>query len=277
MSSFIILAVLVACPSPLLAIQQHEAALVGANPIRKVVTMLQSMYKKVEEEGVKEKELYDKYMCYCKTSGGDLEASIAGAKVKMPATASDIQAGQAQVLQLKAALKEAQTDKSETKAAMASATAIRTKEASEFSAEKAMYDANIGAIKSAVAALEGGMVGAFLQTKGAESLRILANNKSDMLEEDRQDVLAFLAGSQGSDSKYAPSSGEVVGILKTMGDEMAASLKEATAAEGSAVKGYGGLIAAKTKQLEALTALIESKTQDRRALRRGHSDAERPQ
>eukprot|EP00425_Heterocapsa_triquetra_P009464 CAMPEP_0195130618 /NCGR_PEP_ID=MMETSP0448-20130528/143541_1 /TAXON_ID=66468 /ORGANISM="Heterocapsa triquestra, Strain CCMP 448" /LENGTH=74 /DNA_ID=CAMNT_0040168535 /DNA_START=11 /DNA_END=232 /DNA_ORIENTATION=- len=39
-----------------------------ANPIRKVVTMLQNMQMKVTEEGEKEKELYNKFMCYCKTS-----------------------------------------------------------------------------------------------------------------------------------------------------------------------------------------------------------------
>jgi cytochrome c5 len=36
------------------------------NPIRKVVNMLQAMQKKVEAEGEKEKELFDKFMCYCK-------------------------------------------------------------------------------------------------------------------------------------------------------------------------------------------------------------------
>merc|ERR1719235_2250238 len=46
--------------------------------------------KKVEEEGEKEKELYDKYMCWCKTSGGALEKSIADANTQIPALASDI-------------------------------------------------------------------------------------------------------------------------------------------------------------------------------------------
>jgi chemotaxis receptor (MCP) glutamine deamidase CheD len=52
------------------------------NPIRKVVTMLQGMQKRVTEEGAKEKELYEKFMCYCKTSGSDLAASIAAAEKK---------------------------------------------------------------------------------------------------------------------------------------------------------------------------------------------------
>ena len=36
-----------------------------ANPIRKVVTLLQDMQKELEAEGEKEEELYNKFMCYC--------------------------------------------------------------------------------------------------------------------------------------------------------------------------------------------------------------------
>merc|ERR1712008_258086 len=59
--------------------RSQEAQLALANPIRKVVTMLQSMQTKVQEEGEKELALYEKYMCYCKNAGGDLQASIASA------------------------------------------------------------------------------------------------------------------------------------------------------------------------------------------------------
>ena len=44
----------------------------AVNPIRRVVTMLQSMQKKVEAEGEKEKTLFDKFMCYCKNGKGAL-------------------------------------------------------------------------------------------------------------------------------------------------------------------------------------------------------------
>jgi len=35
----------------------------GANPIRKVVTLMQNMQKEIEAQGAKEKELFDKFMC----------------------------------------------------------------------------------------------------------------------------------------------------------------------------------------------------------------------
>merc|ERR1719229_2170118 len=45
-----------------------------------------------------------------------------------------------------------------------------------------------------------------------------------------------------------------------MGDEMAASLKDATATEDAAITSYDELMSAKKKEVDALTASIESKT-----------------
>jgi len=80
--------------------------------------------------------------------------------------------------------------------------------------------------------------------------------KQDMLDGDRQEVLAFLSGGSG----YAPGSGEVTGILKELGDTMAKTLSEVTADEDSSVKTYGELMKAKAKEVEALISSIESKT-----------------
>jgi len=234
---------------------QAEAA--AANPIRKVVTMLQSMQKKVEAEGVKEKELYDKFMCWCKSGAGSLSASIAAADNKVPAVGSDIKEAEEQLEQTKAALQQAQTDRSAAKEAMASATAIRNKEAAEFAKEKAEADTNIAAITSAVAALEKGMAGSFLQTNTAQLLKKLALSNENMVDGDRQELLSFLSGS----SEYAPASGEITGILKTMGDEMAKGLAEATAAENASITNFDELMAAKKKEVGALTASIETKMQ----------------
>merc|ERR1719442_30315 len=99
------------------------------------------------------------------------------------------------------------------------------------------------------------MAGAFLQTGAAQSLLKLVQSKQDMLEADRDEIVSFLSGT----SEYAPASGEIVGILKQMADEMGAGLKEAMAAEDAAVKSYKALMAAKTKEVNALTASIEKK------------------
>merc|ERR1719478_1942072 len=61
-----------------------------ANPIRRVVTMLQMMQNKVRAEGEKEEELFEKFMCYCETSSATLGKSIEDAKTKIPQVESDI-------------------------------------------------------------------------------------------------------------------------------------------------------------------------------------------
>jgi len=234
--------------------REKEASL--ANPIRKVVTMLQSMQTKVQEEAEKEQALYDKYMCYCKTAGGDLQASIDKAGSSISELGNKIKAGQEEKVVLEEELKAAQSDRTAAKAAMAEATAIREKEAAAFAAEKADADKDIAAVDKAISAISTGMAGSFLQSSGAQILKQITMSKHDFLMDDeRQDVLAFLSGSQ----EYAPQSGQILGILKQMADEMKKGAAEAAAAEEAAIKTYDALMAAKKKEVAALTKQIETK------------------
>merc|ERR1740138_1195313 len=157
-----------------------------ANPIRRVVNMLQSMQDKVAAEGEKEKELYEKYMCWCKSGASDLSASIAAAEAKISSLPSEIQGAEAALTQAKETLKKASEDRAAAKTAMEEATALREKEAATFAAYKADKDANMAAIASAVAALEKGMAGAFLQTDAASVLKKLADANQDMPEDSRE-------------------------------------------------------------------------------------------
>jgi len=234
----------------------HGAELASSvNPIRKVVTMLQTMQSKVEAQGEVEKELFDKFMCYCKNSGGDLQKSIAAAEDKVSSLPSDIQEAEATLTQHKEDSKKAQADRAAAKAAMAEATAIREKEAAAFAKESGDLKTNIAAVGKAVAALEGGQAGAFLQTQAASILKNLVENNNKLMDVDREDLTSFLSGA----STYAPQSGAITGILKQMGDTMAATLSDVTATENDAIKNYDALMKAKTAEVQALTESIEEK------------------
>merc|ERR1719395_462646 len=74
---------------------------------------------------------------------------------------------------------------------------------------------------------------------------------------DRRTAAAFFE--QSSDAMYAPQSGQIVGILKAMKDDMEAELKEAVADEAKAVAGYADLKASKEKEIEMATEAIETK------------------
>merc|ERR1719269_459911 len=167
----------------------------SANPIRKVVTMLQNMVKKVEAEGEKEKELFEKYMCYCKNSGGDLAKSISDAETKIPQLEADIKEGESKKKQLEEDLKQHRADRTAAKSAIAEATALRKKEAGEYATESSEDAANLAATQKAHTAIEKGMGGAFLQTPTASVLRKIAEDRKE------EDLVSFLSGSQD----YAPA------------------------------------------------------------------------
>merc|ERR1719352_1823421 len=78
------------------AVLRNTEAAAGANPIRKVVTLMQNMQKEIEAEGEKEKELFEKFMCYCQNNGGDLSKSIADAKAKASELAAKLKAEEAE-------------------------------------------------------------------------------------------------------------------------------------------------------------------------------------
>jgi len=237
---------------------QSGSNAVSMNPIRKVVTMLQKMQKSVEVQGEKDKELFDKFMCYCKTGSTDLGKSIGDASTKVSSLPSEVEESEAQLVQLKEDLKKHQVDRSAAKAAMATATALREKEAAEFAKVSNDLKTNIAAITKATAAIDKGMEGGFLQTSAAQILKQLAMSDNGLIDADRQDLAVWLSGS--SEQGYAPSSQSVVGILKQMSDTMQKTLDEATEEENTSKTTYGELMAAKTKEVNALTSAIEKKT-----------------
>merc|ERR1719329_711981 len=232
-----------------------NAGATEVNPIRKVVTMLQNMQKKIAAEGAKKEKMFDQYMCYCNNADGTLGKSISDAETKIPQVESSIKEGAALKKQLEAELKEAQTGRVEAKDAIAKATAIREKEAATYAKVKSDAEANIGALSKAIPAIEKGMGGAFLQTNSAAVLRQISES-ANMIAADRDILASFL--SEGSN--YAPKSGEIVGILKTLHDEMTKDFADATADETSAVASFESLEASKKKEIDALTKAIESKT-----------------
>merc|ERR1719174_3080968 len=199
--------------------------------------------------------MFDKYMCYCKNADTTLAASISDAETKIPQVESSIKEGAAMKKQLESELKSAQVSRVDAKDTIAKVTALREKEAKAFAAKKSEMDSNIGALSKAIPAIEKGMSGAFLQTKAASVLRQISLS-ADMIPADRDLLASFLSDG----TSYAPKSGEIVGILKTLKDEMDKDLADATSEENSGIASFDSLVASKNKEIQALTKEIESKT-----------------
>jgi len=231
----------------------------GANPVRRIVTMLQMMQKKVEAEGEKQQELYDKFGCYCETQGTTLGKSIEEAKERVPQLESAIKGAVGMKAQLEAELADHKATREEANKAMEEATAMRDKEGKTFAAESSESKSNIDALSKAIPAIEQGMGGAFLQTAEAGQLKkVLA--AASLSIDDREVVAAFLQQGTGASTGYEPASGEILGILKQQKEEMEKDLAEMIEEENSAKASYDELMAAKQAEVAAASAAIEEKT-----------------
>merc|ERR1719345_23985 len=173
----------------------------------------------------------------------------------IPQVESALKSGAAEKAQLEQDTKAAQDTRTECKEAIATASALREKEAATYAKVSGDYNANIAAMGKALTAIENGASG-FLQTSGASVLRKMSI-EMELSNADRDQIVSFL--SQGSGSGYAPASGQISGILKAMLDTMKADLAEATAAEQASVANFDALVAAKEKEIEAATKAVEDK------------------
>jgi DNA repair exonuclease SbcCD ATPase subunit len=236
------------------ATSSGEASGLRMNPIRRVVDLLTQMQTKVTEEGKAEKKAFETFMCWCTTGSGDLKLAISTAETKITQLTSSLKEEIALNEQLASELATHKADRADAKKALAEATALREKEAATYAKDSSDDKTIIDALTKAIAAIEKGVAGSFLQTTAASKLRQLSISV-DMSSVDRDVISSFLSQSAG----YVPQSGQIIGILKQMKDTIEKDLADITAAEESAIKDYEELAAAKTKEIEANSAAIESK------------------
>merc|ERR1719436_152643 len=237
------------------ALAAKEDSSNSANPIRRVVTLLQKMQSSVAAEGEKEKKLFEEFMCYCKTGTDDLQKSIGAAETKIPQVESALAAAEAAIAQLKKDIEQHKANVADAKKVIATATALREKEAAAFATESSDLKTNLAALGKAISAIEAGTAGSFLQSSAAVTALQKMTVDADMNSADRDILTAFLSQGEG----YAPQSGQIVGILKQMKDTMEKNLAEVIATEEEAIKTYDALMAAKKKEVDANTAALESK------------------
>jgi len=244
----------------------HSAGLANqvsthANPIRKVVTMLENLKAKVENEGEKERAIHDKYMCYCKNGAASLEKSIADAGTKMPEIESAIAEEEAKKAQLDSEIAKHKADQVAAKTAMAEATALREKGKAVFDQELADESVTLKNINDATTALSMGAMTSFIQSRGAQVLKKVVQSRENMDEADRNELLSFLA----QEPEAAPEGGggmgnaEIVGILNTLKNQTTEDINELNNTEIADVTAYEELMAAKQQELEPIQAMVEDK------------------
>merc|ERR1719281_2009443 len=207
--------------------------------------------------------MYDKFMCYCDGNTGEMAKSVEEAAQRITELKAKLESSIAEKDQLDQELIAHKSDREAANQDLAKATAIREKEHAEYLELTGESKENLDAMTSAIAALEKGMGSGFLQSKTSlmDRLHKILNTAQSLDAYQRSTVTAFLAGTQNPYGDYHSQSGEIVGILKTMKDEMDQALNGAVSDEEKAAAGYEELAAAKKEEISAAGAAIESKTQ----------------
>jgi len=238
------------------AVSSVEASTAQENPIRKIVTLLQNMVSEIEAEGEKEEKAYDKFMCYCNGNTDSMKASAAEGAQKAEELGSKLEALKAQKAQLTQELSDHQNARETAKQDAKKAQNIRDKENAEYVDAEADMSTNIAAMKGAVEKLSAGM-GSFMQMGAGQMARVQkVIDSSNQVDEYQRGQLTDLL--QGKESMG--STGEILGMLKAMQEEMEGDLKAANDAEATAAAGFTELSAAKASEIAASTSAIESKT-----------------
>merc|ERR1719183_1296401 len=106
-------------------------------------------------------------------------------------------------------------------------------------------------------------MGSFMQMSTGRVARLttIVQSSNVVDQEERSTLVALLQGEQNPFGDYSAQSGEIVGMLKAMKDEMDKDLNGIVSDEESAQAGFEELKAAKESGIAASSAAIESKTQ----------------
>lgn len=232
----------------------------SANPIRRIVTLLQDMEKEVQAEMATEKDMYAKFECYCKHNDGKLSSAAVEARAEMEKQAAIEEQKTGEKKQLSEELKQHKKDRDAAKKVLATTVETEKERVAAYEKQHAEFLDTVSAIDKAVAALSKGMGrGAFLQTGEASALKelMMKPSISSMVkdEDTQRQVFSFLA------KDYAPASGEIVGILKQMKSEINDNLGGAIEENEKAVKVYKEMKASKESEIAALSSMIEEKTE----------------
>jgi len=268
-----------------------EAATLHASPISRVVTLITELKAKVEADGKKEQQSYDKYACWCENTLARKAKAISDAKdliEKLQKTIlklnGDLGAHGAEIQQLK-------KDIAQNLEAQKEASEVRGKENNEYENEKNENEQCIGAMEAAIKVLTGAGTGkkGFLETMQEAQLLSVVDGVRGVLGKDAVtstlsdkdlDVVQhfikspedFVGARSGMMSAaqiaanpfgdYAPQSSQIQGILKGMYDAFTSDLEKSNAEEADKQKSFEELMATKKQEQETLESTLEKQEHD---------------
>jgi len=202
----------------------------SSSPVSKVVELLSSMSNELEAEEKTTTAAHDKKACHCKTQTASLKAGIeedgktmdSETAKQVAATSKNTAAGVNRSAAAKA-VKEHQDS-------MATATALRAREAEEFTGNQLDLTQSVQALKNALVVLD---KHSFMQVASSKDLKKVALVLGSQLKRyqsrlaispvERRSLEAFIQGP--TVQAYGNQSGQIIGILSEMLEDFKNDLK----------------------------------------------------
>ncbi|CAE7938359.1 unnamed protein product, partial [Symbiodinium necroappetens] len=125
----------------------------GGKPVGKVVALLETMSKKLEEDQKADEDMKEKMDCWCKTNQDDKAASASAAQDKLTGLKATVEELPPKIDMLSTQIRTSTQDLNSNKATVDKANAIRAQQRTNFEEDNASLTESLAAVGGAITAL----------------------------------------------------------------------------------------------------------------------------
>eukprot|EP00437_Effrenium_voratum_P013876 CAMPEP_0181450792 /NCGR_PEP_ID=MMETSP1110-20121109/28357_1 /TAXON_ID=174948 /ORGANISM="Symbiodinium sp., Strain CCMP421" /LENGTH=656 /DNA_ID=CAMNT_0023575021 /DNA_START=38 /DNA_END=2008 /DNA_ORIENTATION=+ len=240
-------------------------------PTTKVVKLLKTMQETVESESKADEETYDKFKCWCHENTDAKTKAAAEAETTARELKARVEELAAQSERLKGEIEKAEDEVAKNEAALDTATELRKQQNKEYMDDRERLEGDLSGVKSAQSAISSPEAGAFLQSKSGVVRPVLQQLMKDhsakLSREDRETLNSFLQRGDGFDG--------VKGVLDGLVDDFSQELVTLKEDEETSLAQFTELSAAKSAEIKAGTAMVESKKGERADANEEHAQKKR--
>lgn len=245
----------------------------SADPLKRIVQLLNDLSVQVEHEGEEEKRLYEKFMCWCSNGGKEEEEALEEQKLRIERLHPGIEHAAEQVKQLDDRLGELNSDVGEHEQAKAGAEALRGQEEEKYKKDTEVLKLSISGLGKALEILKKARdVNSFIQAGNAvkQALTPFAQTPRVRTVLDDRQVQALLTATADSFLQARSAAGyasdHIIGVLEGLRDAFTANLADSEQTESGAVAAYDALMASKGKELVAARTTLRQLTEEKTGL-----------
>jgi len=236
------------------------------DPVKRVVALLNEMMATLQKEMEEDQTLHDKLICWANTNTNEKDDAVSTSTAKIAELESTIEGLTAKSGALSAKIEELENELKENKQALAEATAIREEQLKEYNAKALDSTQDLENLKAAITVLSKHHPDtAFPQMPQPGFLQVdsdgwaAADIEAVKLALKSASSFVQARGGEAYQPDYAPQSGEIMGIMKQLLEEMQGDHEEAAKVEMQRATSFQQLRSAKESEIGNAEAMAEQK------------------